>query len=249
MPPSALGARVLPIGSAGTWQELRTVEHPWCVPVPESLDDTSGCFAYVNPLTAVLLVDRYSSPPVREVVVTAATSTVAGHLAELLALRGIHAVGLHRRQPGWTDSRAAPWKALVSTQDSSWADQVRAATGGRGVDVVLDCVGGTVGDRLVPMLRPGGVLVLYGLLSGVPLAGRSLVPQDGRHVEMFRLRDTVHTVPRLALPALFAPVFEHLDAGRLRTEVTRRVALSDLPDAFRAGLHADAGAVEILTAP
>ena len=95
------------------------------------------------------------------------------------------------------------------------------------VDVVFDCVGGETGRRAARAVKPDGVVVHYGLLSGRPLG------EVGRQVEMFRLRDVVHACPRSELPALFEGVFDQLRAGRLRSRVAREVSLRGLPRALK----------------
>ena len=95
------------------------------------------------------------------------------------------------------------------------------------VDVAFDCVGGETGRRAARAVKPDGVVVHYGLLSGRPLG------EVGRRVEMFRLRDVVHACPRSELPALFEGVFDQLRAGRLRSRVAREVSLRGLPRALK----------------
>ena len=94
-------------------------------------------------------------------------------------------------------------------------------------DVAFDCVGGEMGRRVARAVKPAGVVVHYGLLSGEPLG------ETGRRVEMFRLRDVVHACPRSELLELFADVFSQLRAGRLRSRVAREVHLGDVPAALQ----------------
>lgn len=245
VPSETIGRRVLPIGSAGNWQRTKRTDYSWCVPVPDDITDTMACFAYINPLTALLMVQRYCPGTVRAVAVTAATSTIGGHLAELLHLRGIRPVGLIRGTPGRRVADPAHWGAIVDTGEPGWGARLRAASNVDGFEVILDCVGGAQGLTLTRALAPGGLLVHYGLLSGTPLPAECFAGNSGRRVEMFRLRDTVHTHPRDALPALFSPVFEQLRAGRLRTRVARDVPLAELPRALSDGPRDGPGKVAI----
>src|SRR5699024_4094463 len=116
VPASAIGSRVLPIGSAGNWQQVKRTAYSWCVPVPDDV----ACFAYINPLTALLMVQRYCTGSVRHVAITAATSTIAGQLAELLNFQGIQPVGLTRGTPGRTVANPNLWREVIITGDSSW---------------------------------------------------------------------------------------------------------------------------------
>ncbi|MEJ6549981.1 zinc-binding dehydrogenase [Corynebacterium sp. USCH3] len=236
-----VGRRVLPLGGPGCWQQRRTVDRSWCVPVPDDLGTRTACFSYINPLTASLMVAQYCAGA-RSVVVTAATSAIAGHLAELLTEQagqtgqtgqtGLRPVGLVRGTPGSTAADPDRWKSLVSTADPDWRAQLRSATSG-GADVVLDCIGGPVGPDLVDALAPGGTLVLYGLLSGEPLPAECFDGRRGTRVDMFRLRDTVHSHPRPGLADLFTPVFDLQRRGLLRTPVAAETGLSGLPEALR----------------
>ena len=95
VPTSALGQRVLPIGSPGAWQEYKRIDHSWCIPVPDDIPTDVACFAYINPLTASLMVERFCHGA-QSALVDAATTTIAGHLKTLLEQRGVETVMVGR---------------------------------------------------------------------------------------------------------------------------------------------------------
>ncbi|MEE6269798.1 zinc-dependent alcohol dehydrogenase family protein [Streptomyces diastatochromogenes] len=230
VPGRALGRRVLPLGSAGNWQRYKRLGHSWCVPVPDDVSDDVACFAYINPLTATLMVDRFCGPGVREVVVTAAGSAIGRHLAELLTARGITPVGIVRGTSGRGVADASRWRAVIATNEPGWCERLRAAVGPRGADVTFDCVGGAVGGDAFALTAGDGAFVHYGLLSGTPLPAACFAGGGGARVELFRLRDTVQKDRGRHLPALFAPVFDNLRRGRLHTAVGPRIGLGELAD-------------------
>ncbi|MFK0292455.1 zinc-dependent alcohol dehydrogenase family protein [Streptomyces sp. NPDC090442] len=233
VPAGALGRRVLPLGSAGNWQQYKRLGYSWCVPVPDDVPDEVACFAYVNPLTATLMVDRFCRSGVRNVVVTAATSAIGRHLAELLTDRGITPVGVVRGTPGRAVADPSRWRAVIPTDDPGWRERLRVAVGPRGADVTFDCVGGDVGGEVFALTAGDGAFVHYGLLSGTPLPAECLTAPGGAPVELFRLRDTVHKDGGQHLPEPFAPVFGNLRRGRLHAPVGMRVGLSELADHFK----------------
>ncbi|MEU3712030.1 zinc-dependent alcohol dehydrogenase family protein [Streptomyces catenulae] len=244
VPAAAVGRRVLPLGSAANWQQYKKLGHAWCVPVPDDVPDEVACFAYVNPLTAMTMVDRFCRPGVRDVVVTAATSAIGRHLAELLAERGIAPVGVVRGTPGRAVADPSPWRAVIPTDEPGWRERLRAALGPRGAEVTFDCVGGGVGGDAFALTAGGGTFVHYGLLSGTPLPAECFADRGGARVEFFRLRDTVHR-PGQDLPGLLAPVFAQLRRGRLHTPVGPRIGLSELPAHFRGPAVGRAGKILI----
>ncbi|MEB4614048.1 zinc-dependent alcohol dehydrogenase family protein, partial [Leucobacter sp. M11] len=231
VPAALLGQRVLPLGSAGNWQEIKHLEAAWCVPVPDDVSDEAACFAAINPLTASLMLGRFLVPGVRRVLVTAAASAIAGHLAELLAARGVLAVGTVRGG-GRAVPRPGHWAAVLDTRTPGWPARAIAELGGP-PQLVLDAVGGPGGGELSQLLAPGGVLVLYGLLSGEPLPASCFAGTRGTRTKLFRLRDTLHGTTRERLPASFGPVFARLAAGGLATAVGERIGLDDLVSALR----------------
>lgn len=242
-----VGRRVLPLGGPGCWQQRRTVDYSWCVPVPDELDDRTACFSYINPLTASLMVSRYCHGA-RSVAITAATSAIAGHLAELLTEQfSLRPVGLVRGTPRSTVADADRWARLISMADPDWRSQLNAVVPGdhQGPDVILDCIGGAVGLDLVDALAPGGTLVLYGLLAGSPLPVECFDGRRGTRVEMFRLRDTVHSHPRRDLPELFTPVFDLQRRGLLHTPVAVRTGLDGLPGLLGTGVGSGRGKILI----
>lgn len=200
IPSSVLGQRVLPIGSPGAWQEYRRIDHSWYIPVPDDIPTDVACFAYINPLIASLMVERFCHG-VQSALVNAATTTIAGHLKTLLEQWGIETVTVGRT-----------WGTVGVDKQ---------------FDVTFDCVGGEMGRRVAREVKPDGLVVYYGLLSGEPLG------ETGWRVEMFRLRDVVHVCSRLELPELFVGVFAQLRAGRLRSRVVKEVDLRDVPAVLR----------------
>ena len=95
VPISMLGQRVLPIGSPGAWQQYKRIDHSWCIPVPDDIPTDVACFAYINPLTASLMVERFCHGA-QSALVDAATTTIAGHLKTLLEQRGVETVMVGR---------------------------------------------------------------------------------------------------------------------------------------------------------
>lgn len=220
----AMGARVLPLGSAGGWARHKTVPADWCVPVPDGIGDEVAALADINPLTARLIVQALAGRPGDMVGVNAAASAAGRNLLRLLAAAGARPVA---------NVRSA--RAAAALAGEPLADVVNE--GGRlpVLDAGLDAVGGAAGAGLAAAVRSGGRVLHYGLLSSQPLTGELL--RDVRApVRPFWLRDRVHRVPRAELRAEMAAVFADLSAGRAAATVAGTCPLSDL----RAALDHDA---------
>jgi NADPH2:quinone reductase len=123
--------------------------------------------------------------------------------------------------------------ATVDVESPDWPAAVRDATGGDGVDVVLDAVGGDVGERSLECLAPFGRLVVHGVASKRPatFAGAQLM-RGNQSVIGYRLAHRPGA-GRGAAPVV-SRLLELLEAGELRGVVRHAFALEEAAEAHRA---------------
>jgi len=130
--------------------------------------------------------------------------------------------------------RALGADVVVDHQQDDFVAAVKAATGGRGVDTVLDVVGGDYLMRNVKALRVGGTIVQVGVMAGgrteIDLA--ALLPKRatlvGTVLRARPLEEKITATLRFA-----AEVIPAIEAGRVRPVIDRRFALSAIADAHR----------------
>jgi putative PIG3 family NAD(P)H quinone oxidoreductase len=111
---------------------------------------------------------------------------------------------------------------------------VRAATGGRGVDVVLDVIGGDYVDRNIDALATKGAIVQVGTMGSAKamINIAKLMPKRARIVgTVLRARPLDE---KIAISRRFAAeLLPGFDKGRLRPVIDARFALDDMADAHR----------------
>jgi NADPH:quinone reductase-like Zn-dependent oxidoreductase len=113
------------------------------------------------------IVTNGEAAPGESVVVTAGPSGVGTAAIQIARHIGANPVIATTR----TAAKSAALKALgahevVDTRDPGWADKVLAATGGRGVDVIIDHVGGPMLPENIRTLALRGRLVSVGRNAG-----------------------------------------------------------------------------------
>lgn len=217
--PAMVGRRVLPLGSGGNWQTWKAVPAEWCIEVPEDLSEDQAATAYVNPLTARLMVQKLTLRAGDRIGITAGASTIGRMLIRLLAAEGAQPVAIVRSSASRDALRHEP--AEVVAEDVSLPE----LTAG------LDAVGGRAAENMAAAIRPGGLLVHYGLLSGEPLPSASPAI-SGITVRLFRLRDWVHTVPRDTLRVAMDETFAAIRTGDVSSSIAGRYPLTAFQDAL-----------------
>jgi len=115
-----------------------------------------------------------------------------------------------------------------------WVEAVGSATGGRGADVVLDAVGGDIGEQSLQCLAPFGRLVTYGVSSKLLAAfSGSQLMQKNQAVSGYWLTGRLAHDPRPVMAAV-AGVLDLATQGRMRAVVRHAYPLERVADAHRA---------------
>jgi putative PIG3 family NAD(P)H quinone oxidoreductase len=116
----------------------------------------------------------------------------------------------------------------VNYREADFAEAVKAATGGRGVDVVLDSVGAEYLERNLQCLALKGRMVVYGLMSGaVTQANLGMLLQKRLRIVGTTLRARPLEEKALATRAFETSVLPHIASGRLRVPVDRTFPLAE----------------------
>lgn len=159
----------------GTWQEQTLVDAKRAFPVPKSLTDEEACSFFVNPLTALAMVRQVLDVPRGAVVLqTAAGSALAQMVRNLGRSDGFRVIDVVRSRAGAERLRASGSKYIVALEDEDLLESVHRYVP-RGVQFVLDCVGGETGSTALRTLARGGRMLCYGTLSPEPI---TLPPRD-----------------------------------------------------------------------
>ncbi|MBC2641303.1 MULTISPECIES: NADPH:quinone oxidoreductase family protein [unclassified Rhodococcus (in: high G+C Gram-positive bacteria)] len=159
------GQRVAVLATDGAWQQTVAVKPDSVFPLPDSVSLEAGAGFLMNYLTVHFALDERARYRAGETVLVHGAAGGVG----VAALQVAAALGLETIAVVSTEEKAEIAKAHRATHVvlvDGWKDRVRDLTGGRGVDIILDPVGG---DRFTDSLRslaPNGRLVVLGFTGG-----------------------------------------------------------------------------------
>ncbi|MGX7729159.1 NADPH:quinone oxidoreductase family protein [Rhodococcus sp. 2H158] len=159
------GQRVAVLATDGAWQQTVAVDPKSVFPLPDSVSLTAGAGFLMNYLTVHFALDERARYRAGETVLVHGAAGGVG----VAALQVAAALGLETIAVVSTEEKAAVAKANRATHTvavEGFKDRVLELTGGRGVDIVLDPVGG---DRFTDSLRslaPNGRVVVLGFTGG-----------------------------------------------------------------------------------
>jgi len=163
----------------GCYAELVTAAEDTVFALPPAID-LEGAAALANyQLVRLMLTDAARIEPGQAVLVYAAAGGAGSALVDVATRMGLAVIGVARGAEKAAFVRGLGAMRAVDRAGESVADAVAAATGGRGVDVIFDPVGGPSFADNIGLLASMGQVVSYGSLAGQP--GGDLLAALRRH--------------------------------------------------------------------
>ncbi|MFF3332950.1 zinc-binding alcohol dehydrogenase family protein [Streptomyces sp. NPDC002888] len=228
------GQEVAALVDGGGYAEVVVAGAVTAFPLPQGLDlRTAATLPTVVPTAHALLHEVGRLRAGETVLVQGAAGgigTVAGQLARAAGAGAVYGV---------VSSAAKAEYALKHGYDEvfttdTFSDDVRRATGGRGVDLVLDPVGGDTLRRGLDALAAFGRLVSFGNASGAEPwhVGQPELYTQGRSVGGFSILALAQSAPE-ALRALAERAFAKVTDGTVSLPVTAEFPLAEAAEAHR----------------
>jgi tumor protein p53-inducible protein 3 len=122
----------------------------------------------------------------------------------------------------------------INYNDGPFAPKVKSATNGRGVEVILDAIGGAYLAQNIEALAQGGRLVLIGLMKGAR-AEIDLAAVLRRHLQVIGSTLRTRSVEEKAriVDAFISRFGQALAAGRIRPTIDCVLPIAQVADAHR----------------
>ena len=231
----AVGDRICALVSGGGYAQYCSAPAPQCLAIPEGLDEAQGAALPETFFTVWTNVfDRGALRPGERLLVHGGSSGIGTTAIQLARALGSTVYATAGSEEKCAACRSLGAADAFNYREEDFVARLREATGGTGVDVILDMVGGDYLARNLKCLVPGGRLVLIALLGGAR-SEINLAP-----VMMKRLTLTGSTLrPRsvaekAAIAAALAErVWPLLAAGRVRPVMHAAFPLEAAADAHR----------------
>jgi len=169
------------------------------------------------------------------VLVVAAAGGVGTALVQLAKAYGKRVIGVVSSPERADFARAQGADEIIDRKHGSVVEQTLKLTSGRGVDLIVDCVGGPCMTALFDALERFGMLLLYGRLEG-PATGNI---HDAIHKKPWRSGAfryfTMHTLddwPDLRARCTH-DLLRLLSEGKIKVPIYERIPLAEAPRAHR----------------
>jgi len=229
-----VGDRVAWSSVLGSYAEHAAVTAERVVPVPDGVTDQQAAAVMLQGMTAHYLThDSYRLEKGQTALVHAAAGGVGLLLVQMAHNLGARVIGTVSTEEKARLARDAGADEIIVYSQQDFEVEVKKITGGKGVNVVYDGVGKDTFSKGLNVLRPRGMMVLFGGASGaVPPFDPLLLTQKG---SLFLTRPTLvdYIASREELRMRSQAVFEMIGANRLKPWIERTYPLAEAQQAHR----------------
>jgi NADPH2:quinone reductase len=228
------GDRVAWAGIQGSYAEYIAAPANRMVAVPAGVGDREAAAVMLQGMTAHYLA--YSTFPLKRgqtALVHAAAGGVGLLLVQIAHNIRARVIGTVSTEEKAKLAREAGADDIIFYTQDDFESETRRLTGGKGVDVVYDSVGKTTFEKGLNVLRPRGMMVLFGGSSGaVPPFDPIALSAKG---SLFLTRPTLghYTATREELEARASDLFAMLAGKKLKLRFEHIYPLADAQQAHR----------------
>lgn len=223
-----VGQRVMTKMQSGGYAEYVLAKAAEVIPIPDGLDFGKATALLAQGLTALGLLRNLRSG--QTVLVHAAAGGVGSLLVQLAKYKGARVIGTASTAEKLKTISDLGAEVTVNYTEANWPEQVLAATDGKGVDLLIEMVGGEIGRQNIRCLAAGGTMIVYGAASGedFQISALGLLAKN-QTVKGY----TLYIETPESLESFTRELMEHVANGRLQIMV-QEFALADAAAAHRA---------------
>jgi NADPH2:quinone reductase len=164
--PSWVGRRVVVRKFGGGYAERVAADLVAVVEIPHGVGDWEAAATIHDGPTAVKLARLGEFRPGEWVLVAAAAGGAGTWVVQLARDAGARVIAAARGERKLALARDLGAEVTVDYSRDDWSERVVAATGGAGVVVAFDGVGGTLGQAVFETVARGGRFITYGTAGG-----------------------------------------------------------------------------------
>ena len=217
----------------GTYAELTIVPAWRLIKRPANVDAKAGAAAILQGMTAHYLC--HSTYPVQKgdrVIVHAGAGGMGLLLTQMVKKLGGYVFSTVSTDEKAELSKGAGADHVILYTKENFAEVVKKATDGEGVNAVYDGVGKTTFDQSIASLGRRGHMVLYGAASGAPDPVSPGILSAGS-LSLTRPGLGDYTVNRTELEQRAGDVLGWVSSGELKLRIGGEFALADASEAHR----------------
>ena len=230
----AVGDRVAYTAVLGSYAEYAAVPADRLVKIPDGVGEREAAAAMLQGITAQYLThDTYPLKRGETALIHAAAGGVGSLLVQMAHNIGARVIGTVSTEEKAALARAVGADEVILYTQADFEAETKRLTGGKGVDVVYDSVGKTTFDKGLNVLRPRGMMALFGGSSGTVAPIDPLVLMQKGSLFLTRPSQGHYIATAQELQQRAGAVFGMIRDGKLKLRIEHVYPLAEVQRAHR----------------
>ena len=228
-----IGDRVATIGVSGGFASHACVDAAAVMLLPPGFGlDDAAAFAFTYGTSHHALIDRAALRTGETVLVLGAAGGVGSAAVQIAKAAGARVIAAASSDEKGAFCRGLGADVIVNTSRDNLRDALKAATDGKGPDVVYDPVGGELAEPAFRSIAWRGRYLVIGFAAGpIPALPWNLPLLKGASVVGVFWGDFVRREPK-AFRQGMAELFAWYAQGKVKPAIDSRLPMSALPEAY-----------------
>jgi NADPH2:quinone reductase len=224
----AVGDKVATVAALGSYAEYALVPAAALIKIPGGLDLKQAAAALLQGMTAHYLVNStYVLKAGDTALIHAGAGGVGLLLTQLAKQKGARVIATVSTEAKAALSQEAGADAVILYTQKDFAVEAKKFTEGKGVEVVYDSVGKDTFDGSLSLLKPRGMMVLFGGSSGAVAPFDPIRLSVGGSLYITRPTLGHYTATRAELEWRAGEILDAVANGSLKLRIGAEYALKD----------------------
>ena len=219
----------------GSYAEKHVIPVEKAIPVPNGLDSSVAAALPLQGITAhYLAIDTFPLQEGDKCLIHAGAGGVGLLLTQVAKMRGAEVFTTVGSEEKAGLSRGAGADHVILYSETDFKEEVEEIAGKNAIDVVYDGVGAATFMSGIDLLRPRGMMVVFGSASGPPpeISPLVLMAKGSLFLTRPTMGDYLRT--RSELLSRMTDIFDWVLKGKLDVRIGAEFALAEVADAHRA---------------
>jgi NADPH:quinone reductase-like Zn-dependent oxidoreductase len=147
------------------WAEYAVMPEEKIVILPQNFPIDKGSQFSLNPITAYALLEQANIKESDWLLLTAGNSAISKIIIQLARQKNINIISVVRKSTDFDELKSLGVTAVFLSDSATLLTDIQSLTNGKGLNCILDAVGGQLMTDLLKSLAPFGQLISYGLLD------------------------------------------------------------------------------------
>lgn len=218
------------------WAEYVILPLDKIISLPKNFPLDKACQMSLNPITAYALLEESKLKRNDWLLITAGNSAIAKIIVQLAKLKSINTILVVRKlnETDRDELKKIGANAVFDTDTDNLLESIAVLTNSKGINCIMDAVGGNTTTQLITSMASGGSILSYGLLSkeSVYFHNSDIIFKN-ISIKGFGVDNWLNSTRKTKLRKMYSYLIETIQQSEFKMPSVKKYKLTDFKTALK----------------